>query len=646
MKIGRKLILGFFSVAVLVGSVGYIVVDTAQRSLKKNIGESSVGLAVETIDKIDRHIYSRIEEFQVYSKDLLLQNIVVESNNLFEELDDIQAYITEKNKEWISVDKNIVTPFMQGLMDNELSRELKEKIDFYEWKYGYKVFGEIFVTNKYGANVAQTGKTTDYRQDDEKWWQEAVKYGLHILDVEYDMSAKVYSTDISIRIDDENRDFIGVLKVVMNIHEAINIIGSIKPSREFKSRHFKLLNRDGMLIHNTRQEKDFQIFDDMSGEGFFSRMHQDSGFFIGHETGEEEELFGYAHSNGYKDYKGLGWILVVEHETEDIFSPVARLKNNLWIISLCITLLAVLVGILISRSILKPLKKLTRATIDIGRGRLDTKVEIDSGDEIGSLAASFNKMTEDLKTTTTSVDRLNKEIEERKKTEEHLIQAEKMGAIGKLSAGMAHEINNPLMGVLVLLQSLMSEKKKTTKEYKTLSHMEAGLKRIREVISKLLEFSRKEKLSFKMVKINDLIESTLPLISHEFESKAIVLKKEYGKDLPEVMIAGNAMQQVLMNILLNARDAVSNSHFKKITISTYSECDTLNIKIIDKGCGIKKEVMEKIFDPFFTTKPVGKGLGMGLSIVKTIIDQHNGNIDVKSQEDIGTDIIISLPLSS
>jgi len=115
---------------VLVGAVGYIAVDTAQRSLKKNIGESSVGLAIETIDKIDRHIYNRIEEFQVYSKDLILQNIVVESNNLFEELDDIQAYITEKNKEWISVDKNIVTPFMQGLMDNELSRELKEKIDF------------------------------------------------------------------------------------------------------------------------------------------------------------------------------------------------------------------------------------------------------------------------------------------------------------------------------------------------------------------------------------------------------------------------------------------------------------------------------------------------------------------------------------
>lgn len=646
MKIGHKLILGFLIVAMLVGVVGYIAVNTSQMSLKKNIGELSAALAVETIDKIDRHIYSRIEEFQAYSKDLTLQRVVLDSNTEFRELDNIQAYITEKDKEWTSVPKDTITPFMQTFLDNELSIELKEKARFYEAKYGYNVFGEIFVTNRYGTNVAETGKTTDYRQDDEDWWQGAVKNGLHILDVEYDRSAGVYSTDISIRIEDEKGSFIGAIKVVMNIREVINILESVKPNKEYPSRYFKLLNRDGKLIHNTNQKKEFRIFDDISNEGFFSRMQEDSGFFIYHEAIEEKKLFAYAYSKGYKNYKGMGWVLIVEHETEEIFAPVIKLRNILLAISFGVTILAILVGLLISRSILDPIKKLTQATIDIGRGRLDTKVEIDSGDEVGSLAASFNKMTEDLKTTTTSVERLNKEIEERKKTEEHLIQAEKMGVIGKLSAGMAHEINNPLMGVMVLLQSLMSEKKKPSKEYKTLSHMETGLKRIREAISKLLEFSRKEKLSFKMVKINDLIESTLPLISHEFESKAIVLKKEYGKNLPEVMIASNAIQQVLMNVLLNARDAVSNSHFKNITISTYSEGSMLNIKIRDKGSGIKKEDLEKIFDPFFTTKPVGKGLGMGLSIVETIIEQHNGNIDVKSQEDIGTDVTISLPLSS
>ena len=645
MKIGHKLILGFLIVAMLVGVVGYIAVNTSQMSLKKNIGELSAALAVETIDKIDRHIYSRIEEFQAYSKDLTLQRVVLDSNTEFRELDNIQVYITEKDKEWISVPKDTITPFMQTFLDNELSRELKEKARFYEVKYGYKVFGEIFVTNRYGTNVAQTGKTTDYRQDDEDWWQGAVKQGIYILDVEYDKSAAIYFTDITIRIEDENGDFIGVIKVVMNIQEVINILESVKPSKEYPSRYFKLLTKDGRVIYTTK-ERGIEFFESVIEEDFFKKMQKDSRFFIGYERGEEEEFFAYAWSRGYKDFKGLGWILVVEHETKEIFAPVIKLRNILLAISFGVTILAILVGLLISRSILNPIKKLTQATIDIGRGRLDTKVEIDSGDEVGSLAASFNKMTEDLKTTTTSVERLNKEIEERKKTEEHLIQAEKMGAIGKLSAGMAHEINNPLMGVMVLLQSLMSEKTKASKEYKTLSHMETGLKRIREVISKLLEFSRKEKLSFKIVKINDLIESALPLILHEFESKAIVLKKEYGKNLPEVMIASNAMQQVLMNILLNARDAVSNSHFKNITIRTYSEGSMLNIKIRDKGCGIKKEDLEKIFNPFFTTKPVGKGLGMGLSIVKTIIEQHNGNIDVESQEGIGTDVTISLPLSS
>ena len=106
---------------------------------------------------------------------------------------------------------------MQELIDNGLSKRLKEKIDFYEKKYGYRIFGEVFITNKYGANVAQTGKTTDYRQDDEKWWQVAKDKGLYVEDVEYDESADVYSIDIGIRVEDLKGNFLGVIKVVLNI---------------------------------------------------------------------------------------------------------------------------------------------------------------------------------------------------------------------------------------------------------------------------------------------------------------------------------------------------------------------------------------------------------------------------------------------
>ena len=657
MKLNQKLILGFLVLAALVAVIGYISIYISQRALEQYIEKSSISLAAETLDKIDRNIYSKIEIFQEYSKDLILQQSLLESNQEFEKLDDIQAYIKTKDEEWISSQKTTTTPFMQGLINNSLSLELREKIGFYEKKYDYRVFGEVFVTNKYGANVAQTGKTSDYRQDDEEWWQEAKKNSLYIRDVQYDESAGVYSTYIGIRIDDEDANFIGVLKVVLNIEEAINIIRSIEPSKQYSSRYFKLLSKDGTLIYSTKTERDFEIFKDVSEEQFFKEIEKGNGFFIGHETGEEEELFAYAHSKGYRDFNGFGWILIVEHEARQIFAPVDKLKSILLFISFIVTLFALLTGALISRSILKPMRRLMAATVKIGKGQLDSKVEVKSKDEIGILAASFNRMTDELKESTTSIENLNREIESRRKTEEalkraykelkekeqELVQAEKMAALGTISAGMAHEINNPLMGIMLLVQNLTSQKREE-KEQKALSFIDNGLKRIEGVVSKLLAFSRKEKLILRKENINNIIEETIPFISHEFVSNDIELVKDYRRDLPDLELSSNAMQQAFMNILLNAKDSVLDSGFKKITITTYMENDAVKIKFKDEGIGMKKEDLKKVFDPFFTTKAVGKGLGMGMSIVRNIIEQHGGKININSEPRKGTEVIISLPV--
>ena len=534
---------------------------------------------------------------------------------------------------------------MRDLIDNELSAELRELMEFYKERYGYYVFAEAFVTNKYGANVSQTAKTSDYRQDDEDWWQMAMEKGLHVSDVQYDKSAGVYSTDIGIRIDDKDGNFIGAMKIVLNIEEVINILTSVALTEKYHSRYFKLLNKDGKLIHVTKEKRDFEFLRDVSNEDYAEKIKEDEGYFINIESGEEEELFAFARSGGFKDFKGLGWILIVEHEIKEIFAPVERLKNILKVISFAVTLFAILVGILISHSISKPIRKLIQATVKIGKGNIDTKVDIKSRDEIGALASSFNKMTEDLKNTTTSIERLNKEIVERKRTEEQLIQAEKMAALGTLSAGMAHEMNNPLMGTMLLTETILSEKKKSTKEYKTLLQIVDGLKRISNVISKLLVFSRKEKIVLKIENINPIVNATIPLIMHEYKLKKVELVKELGENLPCVEVAKNSIQQVLVNILLNAKDAVLKTKLKKIKISTCLENDMVNIRVKDEGCGIKRENLKRVFDPFFTTKPAGKGLGMGMSIVRNIIEQHNGKIDIVSEENKGTEVIISLPVA-
>nr|MBU1328350.1 hypothetical protein [Candidatus Omnitrophota bacterium] len=174
MKIGQKLILIFLLISALVWIFGFISVNLSRKSLERYIGESYVSLAVEVLDKIDRHIYSRIEEFQSYCSDKLLQEGISASNQEFEKLEDIEGYITKQDNEWVSAPRELLTPFMLQLINNSMSFELKEKLEFYKKKYSYEIYGEIFATNKYGANVFQTRKTSDYRQNDEKWWQEAL----------------------------------------------------------------------------------------------------------------------------------------------------------------------------------------------------------------------------------------------------------------------------------------------------------------------------------------------------------------------------------------------------------------------------------------------------------------------------------------
>ncbi|MHC4174372.1 MAG: HAMP domain-containing protein, partial [Planctomycetota bacterium] len=430
MKIGQKLILGFVGIALLIEIVGYICLNASQNALQESIRESSASLAAATLDRIDRGIYSRIKEFQSYSEDSVLQKVIEESNEKFEKLDDIQSYIEQKDKEWTSAPKETVTAFMQELTSNRLSEELRRRRKFYEEEYYYQLFSEVFVTNKYGANVAQTGKTTDYRQDDEEWWQAAKKDGLYVRDVK-DESAHVHSTDIGIRIEDEAGNFLGVMKAGLNIEQAINIIREMTlpgVSKWRKTMQFKLLTKDNKIIYSTKSG--FQILENISTD-LSSRFEQveEAGhkYYLttkADEPGEQERLFVRAQSRGYKDYKGLGWILVVEQETQEIFAPVARLRKTLLIVPFAATTFAFVVALFISHFISTPITRLKNAAAEIGAGNFDTKIEIKSNDEIGQLGASFKKMAEGLNVTTTSIHKLNNEITVRKKAEQALRESE------------------------------------------------------------------------------------------------------------------------------------------------------------------------------------------------------------------------------
>ena len=392
MKIRQKLILGFVGIASLVGIVGIMCINISEKVLQKSIGESSVALAVETIDKIDRQIHHIIEDFHAYCSDLLLQETVAQSNREFEKFENLQKYIDEKDKEWISA-QDATTPLMQKLLNNKLSEELREKIGYHKEKHGYTVFGEAFVTNKYGANVALTEKTTDYRQDDELWWKKAREGGFYVSDVEYDESSGIYSTIIAIRIDDEDGNFNGVIKTVLNIEDTIDIIKKTKAVVRYNSAEFKLLDRNGKTIFD--QSGELKFLEDISNFEFFKKLAGNRGYLRKKAEDEKEgkiELMAFARSQGYHDYKGLGWILTIEYQTAELFAPVVKLRNVILSTSLVLTTLVIILGTLISNYISKPISMLKAAMDKIGKGDMDFHVDTKRNDEIGQLIDAFNQM--------------------------------------------------------------------------------------------------------------------------------------------------------------------------------------------------------------------------------------------------------------
>lgn len=621
MRISHKLILGFTVVALLVGVAGYISVYVSQKALQQSIGKNSVALAAQVMSSIDRNIHSKIERLQSFA-DPSLQKALIKSNQEFEQLDNIQNYINEKEREWTSVPKEEITPFMKELNNHELSKALRKRARFYEEKYGFSIFPEVFVTNKYGANTAQTGKTSDYRQDDEEWWQRAEKDGLYVGDVEYDESAASHSVAIGMRIDDEDGNFVGIMKALLNIEEVINIIKTIEATHKHETVEFKLITKDRKIIYSTEESELFEQIPDefLSPFGCSRGKHVEYFMTEGDKPGESEELFAHAHSKGYRDFKGLGWILIVEHKTEEIFAPIANLKNILLIISLIVTTFAILIGLFISRSIAMPVIELKAATAEIGKGNLDTQIEIKSNDEVGQLAASFKKMVGDLKKTTTSIGSLNREIAERRQAEKTLeraytklenanrelkemqsqmVQSEKLASIGQLAAGVAHEMNTPVGFVASNFQTLESYVEK----FKTLLQMYSefvgkvdnadntklltkaslidqsrndmqmdfilediqglfddsreGLERITEIIQSLRDFSRIDQPGSRdEYNVNSAIETTLIVATNEINYDAEV-KTEFS-EVPLIFCNSGQINQVLLNILVNAAQAIKS----------------------------------------------------------------------------------------
>ena len=336
-------------------------------------------------------------------------------------------------------------------------------------------------------------------------------------------------------------------------------------------------------------------------------------------------------------------------------APYVDLRSRVVFIFLGIAVASVLllsvIAYFTTARISGPIKELRNATRKVADGDLKHRLQITSRDEIGELAESFNRMTAALQKATDNYQALTRTLEEKvkEKTDElsaaqdFLVQSEKLASLGKLAAGIAHEINNPLTSILINSHLLLERMDKGDQSANNLQLIIDETTRCSAIVRGLLEFARQTPPEKTLVDINEVIKSTLLIMDTQALVHKVKVVKKLTKGLPQVMVDVNKIKQVFTNIVLNALDAMPEGGLLEIASSVSDDNKEIKITFQDSGRGIPKENVTRIFDPFFTTKGTN-GTGLGLSISYGIIQQHRGAIDVESELGVGTTMTVRLPL--
>ena len=327
--------------------------------------------------------------------------------------------------------------------------------------------------------------------------------------------------------------------------------------------------------------------------------------------------------------------------------------------ALAMVAIAVLSWVFVRRMVDRPLKELDTGTQKLSAGALGYQIEVHSQDQIGDLAESFNQMSLQLRAANEEItswartleDRVEEKSRELRRAHDEVLHVETMASVGKMAAVVAHEINNPLSGILTYSKLLKkwvdndtvsAQKKQEAQQCLDLISSES--RRCGELVRNLLTFSRQAPMNVQSTDINHVVEQCTMLIRHNLEIAAIDLHSTLAEELPRLHCDPSQIEQVLLAVIVNAADAMPKGGNLWIDSRLSNDGGQVILTIRDDGSGIPPEIMPKIFEPFVTTKENGHGTGLGLAVSRGIVERHSGKISVQSEVGRGTTVTITLPV--
>lgn len=624
MRISLIMVFAMFGIFITFAVYGVITFDLSIQEMTKLLGTRNEVFAFNMMQDLDKYIDKRFTDFKELAKATVVQESLKKSNSEFRNSIN-QELLLNQNKTEAENDKNI-EPFIQGISDKELTSDLLNIIEFYNNEYGYNVVEELFITNAFGANVALGSGTSDYRQDDEEWWQIAKNTGIFVGNLEFREQYGNYATELGFRIDDEQGNFLGVLRVVLTlddiIHEFINDAELIN----LPNRNGILLDSQGRIIYS----QGIQDFSNLQPVDYFDKILQgkEVGTIEITDRSDDVKIISYAKSTGYKTFAGFDWVTVVNQASSSFIDEFIDLRNSILITSIIGMISSIVIGIVVSFFITNPLKDLSRLAESISKGKFNVKAGKSKINEINVIGNSFNEMTGSLQ----------KLIETEKKLAETQVRVknERLAGIGEIAASMAHNMKNPLGTIRssadIVKRNAMGKSQELDE---VLSRMDRAIERMSRQIEDVLNFVRVSPLITSAVSLKSLLNGAV---------ESIDIPKNIVVQLPQTDLQlrcdPKKIEIVFINLILNSLQAIGNNQ-GIIRIQVREENNFAIIEVEDSGPGIPEEVFPKIFGALVTTKE--KGTGLGLSTCKNIIEQHEGTISAKNNP---TTFTIRIPLKN
>lgn len=406
----------------------------------------------------------------------------------------------------------------------------------------------------------------------------------------------------------------------------------LKSKKIGKTGYIYCITSKGVLtVHPAREGDDITDSVDFKGHPFIKEIIEKKNGWIRypwknpHETEARMKLVRYLY------FEPWDWIVAVGPYEDEFYEEASLIKDQIFSNMIGIIFISIILSVFIvfwaSSTITAPLNNMIEIVRKIKGGKLDTKISLDSHDEVGELAQNFHNMVQILK--------------KQKEIEKTLNLHQKMASLGILASEVAHEINNPL-GIILGYASYMEGKVSPEEPvFKYIKEMKNETQRCKKIIENFLHFARIPDPVLMEKNLNIILDEIINFASNHPDLQHIEIIKEFDVNIPLLMFDEDQIKQVAINLIMNAAGAVQNKG--KLTVKTEMGDDGfVNIIFSDTGVGIPEEYIDRIFEPFFTTKP--KGSGLGLAVTRQIVKQHLGKISVESKLGVGTKITVSLPI--